>query len=54
MVGAESFVTAEGPAAAEARTGPGPTLPVDAALVAQAQSDDEAAFAQILRRARGR
>ena len=47
MVGAESFVVAEGPATSEAVAGSGPTLPVDAALVAQAQSNDEAAFAQI-------
>lgn len=45
MVGAESFVVAEESAASEAMAGT--TLPVDAALVAQAQSNDEAAFAQI-------
>ena len=48
MIGAESLMAAEGPAAAvEAADGTGPSLPVDAALVAQAQSNDEAAFAQI-------
>jgi RNA polymerase sigma-70 factor (ECF subfamily) len=49
MVGAESMVTGEGSGstAVRPRSGPGPSLPIDAALVARAQAADDAAFEEI-------